>query len=84
MTQPNLAIDGQTIDTINLNYLSVVYPFEFWRRNVVASLNVQRLFDLHGDTDVQSWIYRHRRHTAGQLQAEWRPVDHLSSGSGAG
>ena len=54
LTQSNLAIDGQTIDTVNLNYLSVVYPFELWRRNVVASLNVQRLFDLHGDTDVQS------------------------------
>lgn len=54
VTQPGVAIDGQTIDSLNLNYLSVVYPFEFLRRNVVVSLNVQRLFDLHGQTDVTS------------------------------
>jgi hypothetical protein len=54
VTQPGVAIDGQTIDSLNLNYLSVVYPFEFLRRNVVVSLNVQRLFDLHGQTDVIS------------------------------
>jgi long-subunit fatty acid transport protein len=54
LTQPHLAIDGQTIDSLNLNYFSVVHPFELWHRNVVVSLNVQRLFDLHGDTDVAS------------------------------
>jgi long-subunit fatty acid transport protein len=54
VTQPGVAIDGQTIDSLNLNYLSVVYPFEFLRRNVVVSLNVQRLFDLHGQTEVIS------------------------------
>jgi long-subunit fatty acid transport protein len=47
-----VAIDGQTIDALNLNYLSVVYPFELLHRNVVVSVNVQRLFDLHGKTDV--------------------------------
>jgi long-subunit fatty acid transport protein len=51
-TQGVVAIDGQTIDAVNLNYLSVVYPFELLRRNVVVSVNVQRLFDLHGQTDV--------------------------------
>ncbi len=54
LTQPNLAIDGQSIDSLDLNYLSAVYPFEFLRRNVVVSLNIQRLFDLHGETDVAS------------------------------
>ncbi len=49
-----LSIDGQSIDSFNLNYLSVVYPFEIFKRNVVVSLNVQRLFDLNGKTDVTS------------------------------
>jgi hypothetical protein len=31
-----------------------VYPFQLLQRNVVVSLNFQRLFDLRGDTDVAS------------------------------
>ncbi|MCZ6871981.1 MAG: outer membrane protein transport protein [bacterium] len=49
-----IAIDGQSIDAINLNYLSVVYPFELLKRNIVVSLSFQRLFDLNGQTDVTS------------------------------
>jgi hypothetical protein len=54
VTQPNVAVDGQTIDSVNLNYFSVVVPFELFKRNVVVSFNYQRLFDLHGNTDVVS------------------------------
>ena len=54
VTQPNISVDGQTIDNLNLNYLSMVYPFELFKRNIVVSLSYQRLFDLHGTTDVAS------------------------------
>lgn len=52
--QPDTVIENQTLDSLNLNYLSVVYPFEILRRNVVVSFNVQRLFDLQAKTDVAS------------------------------
>ncbi len=54
VTQPDTRVAGQTLDNLTLNYLSTVYPFELLQRNVVVSLNVQRLFDLHGATDVVS------------------------------
>lgn len=47
-------IDDQTLDSFNLNYLSAAYPFQLFQRNVVVSLNVQRLFDLQSATDVTS------------------------------
>lgn len=54
VTPPDTRVEGQTLDDLTLNYLSVSYPFELLQRNVVASLNVQRLFDLQGATDVVS------------------------------
>lgn len=54
VTQPETLVDNQTLDSLDLNYLSAVYPFEFLKRNVVVSLNVQRLFDLQGKTGVTS------------------------------
>jgi len=49
-----LGVITQSFDSLNLNYLSGVYPFQFLQRNVVVSLNYQRLFDLQGQTDVTS------------------------------
>ena len=54
VTRPQTVVEDQAFDSFNLNYLSAVYPFQLWQRNVVVSLNVQRLFDLQGDTDVAS------------------------------
>jgi long-subunit fatty acid transport protein len=54
VTRPETVVEDRTLDSFNLNYLSVVYPFQLLRRNVVVSLNVQRLFDLTGATDVAS------------------------------
>lgn len=54
VTQLDTIVEGQTLDSFDLNYLSLVYPFQLFRRNVVVSLNVQRLFDLQGATDVIS------------------------------
>jgi hypothetical protein len=54
ITQPGTVVENQTLDSFNLNYLSVAYPFEIFQRNVVVSFNVQRLFDLQGVTDVAS------------------------------
>jgi long-subunit fatty acid transport protein len=54
VTRPATMVEDQTLDGFDLNYLSIVYPFELFRRNVVVSLNVQRLFDLRGATDVAS------------------------------
>jgi long-subunit fatty acid transport protein len=52
VTQPGIGVEGQRLDSFDLNYLSAVYPFEVLQRTVVVSLNVQRLFDLQGATDV--------------------------------
>ncbi len=34
-----------TTDLVDLNYLSAAYPFTLWGRNMVVSLNFQRLYD---------------------------------------
>jgi long-subunit fatty acid transport protein len=54
VTRPETVVEDQAFDSFDLNYLSAVYPFQLWRRNIAVSLNVQRLFDLQGDTDVAS------------------------------
>jgi long-subunit fatty acid transport protein len=54
VTRPETIVENQTFDSFNLNYLSVVYPFEFLRHNWVVSLNYQHLFDLKGEADVAS------------------------------
>src|SRR5262245_23567131 len=52
VTQSGTGVEDQTLDNVHLNYLSGVYPFHLLARNVVVSLNYQRLFDLQGATDV--------------------------------
>ena len=54
VTVPNTTVEDQTLEDANLNYLSAVLPFQLFRRNVVVSLNYQRLVDLQGKTDVTS------------------------------
>jgi long-subunit fatty acid transport protein len=54
VTRPETVVEHQAFDSFNLNYLSAVYPFELWQRNLTVSLNLQRLFDLQGNTDVAS------------------------------
>jgi long-subunit fatty acid transport protein len=54
VTQAGIRVENQTFDSVDLNYLSGVYPFRLLARNVVVSLNFQRLFDLKGATDVAS------------------------------
>ena len=41
------------ITRYDLNYLSVVYPFQAASRNMVISLNYQKLYDLHKDMDFR-------------------------------
>lgn len=54
VTQAETIVEDQTLSDTNLNYLSAVYPFQLFRRNVIVSLNYQRLFDLKAETDVTS------------------------------
>ena len=54
VTASNTVVEDQTLDDANLNYLSAVYPFQLFRRNMVVSLNYQRLVDLQGNSDVTS------------------------------
>lgn len=54
VTQTGVAVDGQAINSVNVNYVSVVVPFELFKRNVVVSFNYQRLFDLNSETRVVS------------------------------
>jgi len=45
-------VNGATsAKSFDLNYLSVAYPFTVWQRNMVGSLNVQRLMDFHRRLD---------------------------------
>ncbi|ETX07164.1 MAG: hypothetical protein ETSY2_12810 [Candidatus Entotheonella gemina] len=49
---PDTLIANQTPDGFNLNYFSLAFPFRVRQRNVVVSLNYQRLFDFRGATDT--------------------------------
>jgi long-subunit fatty acid transport protein len=45
------ANSSQSISETKLNYLSVAYPFTLFARNMIVSLNYQRLFDFDLDWD---------------------------------
>jgi len=47
VTDPSLKVGENEYDNVNLNYLSIVYPFnrKILDRNVVASLNYQEAYD---------------------------------------
>ncbi len=36
---------NQSVSELRIDYLSVVYPFKAWRRNMVVSVNYQNLYD---------------------------------------
>jgi long-subunit fatty acid transport protein len=54
VTVPETVVEDQNLDNFALNYLSIAYPFQLFRRNIVVSVNYQRLFDLQSATDVTS------------------------------
>ncbi|MEE8382266.1 MAG: outer membrane protein transport protein [Thermodesulfobacteriota bacterium] len=41
------------ITRYDLNYLSVAYPFQIASKNMIVSLNYQKLYDLHKDMDFR-------------------------------
>ena len=45
------ASGSQSIDEWNLNYLSGAYPFQAFERNMIVSLNYQRLYDFNREWD---------------------------------
>ncbi|MCF8145714.1 MAG: outer membrane protein transport protein [Deltaproteobacteria bacterium] len=45
------ASGSQSVDEWNLNYLSGAYPFEALGRNMIVSLNYQRLYDFNREWD---------------------------------
>jgi long-subunit fatty acid transport protein len=49
------ASGAQTVDSTDLNYMSVAYPFTAFNRNMIVSLNFQHLWDF--DKEVQ-YSYR--------------------------
>lgn len=48
------ASSSQGASSGSLNYLSAVYPFVFWGRNMTASINYQHLYDF---SDEGAWRY---------------------------
>ncbi len=44
---------AQTTESLNVNFLSVAYPFEILRRNLILSLNYQKQFDLNRNFEFQ-------------------------------
>lgn len=47
------ASGSQSVSKGDLNYLSMVYPFNFFNRNMVVSLNYQKLYDFAREWDFQ-------------------------------
>jgi long-subunit fatty acid transport protein len=47
----------QSVDDIDLNYLSIAYPFKVANHNMILSLNYQRLYDFN-----RSWSFDLDRH----------------------
>ena len=43
----------QSVSKEDLNYLSIVYPFNLFNRNMVVSLNYQKLYDFEREWDFQ-------------------------------
>ncbi len=39
------------MDANGINYFSIAYPFELFKRNVIVSLNYQRLYDMNKDVN---------------------------------
>ncbi|PON19567.1 hypothetical protein C2W62_02155 [Candidatus Entotheonella serta] len=46
----------QNLERFELNYLSVVYPFQFLRRNITLSLNFQCLYNMEGNSDLATLL----------------------------
>ncbi|TLD42302.1 MAG: hypothetical protein JETT_1417 [Candidatus Jettenia ecosi] len=44
-------LDNESVSRGDLNYASIAYPFEVFRKNLVASLNYQQKYDFHLDVD---------------------------------
>ncbi len=64
LSQPGIDRD-ESIDTDSLNYASIAYPFVLFNRNMIVSLNYQRLYELDkkitgsyiydaGDSDIDA------------------------------
>ena len=47
------ACGSQSVSKEDLNYLSMVYPFNLFNRNMVVSLNYQKLYDFAREWDFQ-------------------------------
>ena len=47
------ASGSESVSKEDLNYLSIVYPFNFFNRNMVVSLNYQKLYDFAREWDFQ-------------------------------
>jgi len=64
----------QTVTEANLNYLSAAYPFTLFDRNMIVSLNYQRLFDF-----TRKWDFPLVQSTAGLSVSQ--DVDYDQSGN---
>lgn len=51
-TAPELRVASQETRIPSLNYVSAAYPFRVLGRNMVVSLNLQMLYDFHGEVEV--------------------------------
>ena len=46
-----LELGNESVSRGDLNYISVAYPFRIFRKNFVAALNYQQVYDLHMNLD---------------------------------
>ncbi len=52
-TNPEASAKAVHRATTNLNYLSAAYPFKAANRNMIVSLNYQRLYDFNRELEFQ-------------------------------
>lgn len=51
-SHPELGERDQEMDVSDINYASLAYPFKLFDRNMIATLNYQRLYDMNKQVDV--------------------------------
>lgn len=56
-TSPELTGKTHTVDTSDLNYASMAYPFQLFNRNMIVTLNYQRLYDLNKNMDNAKYYF---------------------------
>ncbi len=56
-TSPELTGTTHTVDSADINYASAAYPFQLFNRNMVFTLNYQRMYDMNKKIDNSKYNF---------------------------